>query len=80
LTLTLDGGKWLASRPDRFALRLWVTSVATEQKAAWASESDRTLGRVIESLARTGNETMVPLVPVLPLLVGRLYTVLSVVK
>ena len=46
LNLALDEGKWLASRPDRFTLRLWVISVAIEQKAAWASESDRALGRV----------------------------------
>jgi hypothetical protein len=70
LTLALDGGKWLASCSDRFTLRLWVISVAIEQKAAWASESDRALGRVNYSFVRTGNETMVPLVPILPTLDG----------
>lgn len=80
MTLALDGGKWLASRPDRFTLRLWVTSVTIEQKDVWVSESHWTLGRVNEPLVRTGNETMDPLVPIPPTLVGRLCTVLRVVK
>jgi len=45
--------------------------LAIEQKAAWTSELERTLGRVNEYLARTGNETIVPLVPILPTLVDR---------
>jgi hypothetical protein len=83
LILALDGGTWLDSRPERFTLLLWVTSVATEQKAAWGSESHLTFGRVNVSLARLdriGNATIVPLVPIQTTLVGRPCTVLSVVK
>jgi len=59
---------------------LWVTSVTIEQKAAWDSESDRTLGKINESLVCTGNETAVPRLPILPTLVGGLWTVLRVVR